>query len=565
MHAVRHMTDCSPFFEVHSGTRECSCVPIGSDCEEVDDQYRCRYQINEFGPAAGSYLSQDLSWWVNILLIIGIVIAQMCYVLDGKDFKRNAAPGIARSAPVASEDQPALPLYVAADCLAAAEPSASTASPPHLTSPADLAGVAYTEKLPLRKRLVFLDNLKVFLSCTVVLHHILPIYGNNTAFFYNVVVLSDIVACRSPMSDHCKAASITSNSIFKWAFSDFIVTMDQSYFMALFFFISGYFVPSSLDQKGCCAFIQDKVKRLGLPVVWWYLLGGPLLTYFILAGIGAGTSAGGVTYGQNGLWCIPGPPWFNVFLFIFCVLYALCYRDPELKTKTAFSPLKSEAPSITTLLGVGFILGILRSNLPESPFVLPVPGGLSWLIFYIPAFWIGSVAERSRWLDELLDLKIGETWLLRILTMVLAVVQWLSNCLSSQGSTVVDYRAAMTALQGMFCVSMSLVLLDLFHRYLNNGSILASCLSDAAYTVYLIHPWVVVPISWSFTLLVRGFSSQPSVTFWDRELFKVVDVIQCSGEWMIWLGAAYTSVLSLLIVWPLAWFIKQLPLVRDVL
>merc|ERR1719265_167697 len=41
MHAVRDMTDCGPFFEVHAETFECSCVPVGSDCDETDKEKVC--------------------------------------------------------------------------------------------------------------------------------------------------------------------------------------------------------------------------------------------------------------------------------------------------------------------------------------------------------------------------------------------------------------------------------------------------------------------------------------------------------------------------------------------
>ena len=51
--------------------------------------------------------------------------------------------------------------------------------------------------------------------------------------------------------------------------------------MCLFFFISGYFSPGSLDRKGRAAFLQDKFRRLGQPFVFFLFILGPLLLYFV--------------------------------------------------------------------------------------------------------------------------------------------------------------------------------------------------------------------------------------------------------------------------------------------
>merc|ERR1712113_451915 len=43
--------------------------------------------------------------------------------------------------------------------------------------------------------------------------------------------------------------------------------LNQSYFMSLFFFFSGYFSPRSLNKKGTYMFLFDKLKRLGIPLI----------------------------------------------------------------------------------------------------------------------------------------------------------------------------------------------------------------------------------------------------------------------------------------------------------
>ena len=58
----------------------------------------------------------------------------------------------------------------------------------------------------------------------------------------------------------------------------FIFTVtNASYFMNLFFFYSGYFVPKSFDKKGMYSFLFDRAKRLGVPFVVYTFFLGPFV------------------------------------------------------------------------------------------------------------------------------------------------------------------------------------------------------------------------------------------------------------------------------------------------
>jgi fucose 4-O-acetylase-like acetyltransferase len=50
----------------------------------------------------------------------------------------------------------------------------------------------------------------------------------------------------------------------------------QSFFMGLLFFIAGCLVPSSFDRKGPSRFLRDRALRLGLPVLFYMLVLGPV-------------------------------------------------------------------------------------------------------------------------------------------------------------------------------------------------------------------------------------------------------------------------------------------------
>ena len=101
-----------------------------------------------------------------------------------------------------------------------------------------------------RATIDYINNMKIFLTNVVILHHCFSDFGPwpgllamNEGWGYIVV-------------------------------GGLFVLINASYFMNLFFFYSGYFVPKSFDKKGRYTFLLDRVKRLGIPfVVYTYIIG----------------------------------------------------------------------------------------------------------------------------------------------------------------------------------------------------------------------------------------------------------------------------------------------------
>ena len=104
------------------------------------------------------------------------------------------------------------------------------------------------------KRLYYLDNLKSILTAIVVIHHVTMSFSTNGGWYYNIANYHNIFQ--------------TPSLVFQ--------IMDQSYFMCLFFFISGYFSPISCDRKGIKLFLSDKFKRLGVPFIAYQLILGTI-------------------------------------------------------------------------------------------------------------------------------------------------------------------------------------------------------------------------------------------------------------------------------------------------
>ena len=97
-----------------------------------------------------------------------------------------------------------------------------------------------------------LDNLKVALTFLVISHHAGQAYGDGGEWGYTPSNPAEVMP---------------------WIWHFF--STNAAFFMGLYFFISGYFVPGSYDRQGFGTFVRKKILRLGVPLS---LMGG-LLTY----------------------------------------------------------------------------------------------------------------------------------------------------------------------------------------------------------------------------------------------------------------------------------------------
>ena len=93
-------------------------------------------------------------------------------------------------------------------------------------------------------RLNYLDNLKVMLTFLVIFHHAGQAYGDGGEWGY------------TPSNPE---------EVMPWIWHFF--STNAAFFMGLYFFISGYFVPGSYDRQGFGTFIRKKILRLGVPLL----------------------------------------------------------------------------------------------------------------------------------------------------------------------------------------------------------------------------------------------------------------------------------------------------------
>ena len=104
--------------------------------------------------------------------------------------------------------------------------------------------VAAEAKPKAASRLLFIDNIRVFLTILVLLHHLMITYAGTGSWYYN----------------EGRQDLITK------IFGGWFCAIDQAYFMGLFLLVAAYFVPGSYDRKGAWRFVKDRLIRLGIPL-----------------------------------------------------------------------------------------------------------------------------------------------------------------------------------------------------------------------------------------------------------------------------------------------------------
>lgn len=286
----------------------------------------------------------------------------------------------------------------------------------------------------------------------------------------------------------------------------------QAFFMALLFFIAGYFSEVSFARKGFSPFIRDRLFRLGLPTLLYMFAIGPLTQYYLARSWGTGGFAHQWLKHarRDGLLSETGPMWFCAALVLFSAAYGL------------FRLMRCREPSFALTVGrrADFAAALFVAVMATSTFTVRIvePEGRALLNLqlgdfpqYVMMFGAGLIAGRGRWFVELPE-RLCRRW--GVLAFSFGIPLFAALVVfggAMQGHTA-RYgggfnwvSAAKSLWESLVCVGVSLYLLGLFHGRFNTRSPVAGWLSDNAFAVYLIHP----PILIALALLLRGLAVQP--------------------------------------------------------
>ena len=362
--------------------------------------------------------------------------------------------------------------------------------------------------LGIRERDFYIDCLRSVMIALVILHHTAITYGASGGWFY-----------------HELPSSGTPSSVILTLFC----ATNQAYFMGILFLLAGYFTPGSLERKGYARFLSDRFLRLGLPLLAFGLSLGPLTVAMVTAAEGKG-------FWSTFVWLwnhrefINGPLWFVQALLMFSIAYCAwrAWRGaPLITAQRAPQPVPSYAWWLLSALGVGAAALIIRQVVPTGVNVIGLQ--LGYFASYIFLFCLGIAAWRHDWLRQL-EWKDARDWITAL------VIAWLSFpavralAIAVNGSGTSNFSGGLNWMaiayafwEPFIAWGMIAAWLLVFRRHMNRPSSIWTWLNRRSYSVYIIHPVVLVGIS----LLLRGWAAPALVKF------AVTGTLACTTCWIL--------------------------------
>lgn len=346
-------------------------------------------------------------------------------------------------------------------------------------------------------RLRFIDHLRAALVILVVIHHVAVVYGAAAPFYY---------------VDPPPAPSLASLGLF------IFVLFNQAWFMGALFLLAGYFTPGSFDRKGTGAFLKERLVRLGIPLLAFMFVLGPISAIGLFL---PPTPLIPRPLTWASFWHIYpdliglGPLWFVTLLLVFSfgyVAWRLTVGDRRPASPSPASPPNKIAIAIF-ILALALASYLMRIIVPLGRTVLDFPT-LAYLPQYVSFFVLGIVAWRRDWLRTLparlgwfgLGIAVGATLLLfpiPILGILGGTFGFLGN-----GS----WPSAVYALwDSAFAVGLVLASITLFRRYFNGASALGAFLARQSYAVYIIHSPILVFLAYGLYLAYTRWALDPGI------------------------------------------------------
>jgi len=347
-------------------------------------------------------------------------------------------------------------------------------------------------------RLFYLDNLRVYLSILVILHHAAMAYSGTGEW--------DIV---DPMIDDISPIFLT-----------FFTTINQSYFMSVFFLLAGYFTPDSLDKKGEASFIKDRLIRLGIPLLLFppiilnineylyavYYLKKPFSLKF--------------TYSPAHLWFLQA---LSIFTLIYVVYRILADQSaPNYKFhyyQDRFPPNSALALSIIFLTMLTFAVRLIfpvGSKVASFQF--------AHFVHYTFSFYIGVMARRGDWFNRLKEKQAMQWGIISLIMIPLIVVLLFSDGSTEIQENIVKFLGGMhwqafgyALWETILFIGITVFLLYFFRIHFYKAGSLLRFMARNVYTVYIIH----LTLLWGMNILFLSVNIPTILKFFFVSLITI--------------------------------------------
>jgi surface polysaccharide O-acyltransferase-like enzyme len=336
-----------------------------------------------------------------------------------------------------------------------------------------------TAKAGARDRNGGIDALRAVVTLLVVFHHTALTYGAIGGWYYQEIAPSKSLAS---------------------ALLILFCTVNQAWFMGMFFLLAGSYTPPALRRHGPAGFVKERLLRLGVPLLFYFLILHPLTVALAL-------TAKSLSFVRVLPWLWthgrfePGPLWFAEALLIFAGVW-LAWRLMRKPQAAATIPFPSDRVLLAAALVTGTAAFLIRLVWPVGVNVGFLQ--LGYFASYIALFAAGCLGAESGWLEHIPD-ALRKRWLgiallafpvFPAVVVLGAKVAWLHG--PAEGG--LNLQALVYAFWEPFVAwGVILGLLTFFqHRFAALTGIWPR-LARRAYLIYIIHPPILVGVAlaWS--------------------------------------------------------------------
>ena len=307
-----------------------------------------------------------------------------------------------------------------------------------------------------------------------------------------------------------------------WIGFDAVVLATDSFFMAMFFFLSGLFVWPGLVRKGPFSYLRDRLLRLGLPFVICALTVIPIAYYAIELRQTPDVSFADFWWKTVTVGPWPsGPLWFLWVLFAFdLVASLLCWLRPNLLDPINRLSLRgSERPAefFAVMLAVTAVLYIpgrvyfgAGSWFEFGPFSVQHGRVLLYATYFFFGAGIGAAAlDRGLLGADGRLAKSGWGWLITALVpyCLMWVLVYIKREILGNPVRLPDwYEASYGLFFAAFSVTIMFAILAYFLRFKRSGWSILDPMQGEAYGMFLVHYPIVLWIQyWLYDVDVPAF------------------------------------------------------------
>lgn len=327
------------------------------------------------------------------------------------------------------------------------------------------------------KRAFFLDNLKVALTCLVIANHGSQAYTSiNTGWVIqqgNIPEINDQII-------------------------GLFLSINNTFFMALFFLISAYFIPASYERKTISKYLKERFIRLGIPTIFFVLIVFPIFGIIMNNGKMSATdfllnkffnlSSGELSLGHT---------WYLFDLLLFSCTYALyTYLSKNKTSKRNLSNVPGNLKIAVFISILTLVLFVVRIFFPPGYFTMFHIFEPARIPSYIAMFVIGLIAYKNNWIERI-TVSTAYIWgaisLVTIfLTPIIQTFVLNGKDMWAKGLTLNSF--IVSAWDAILCVGLCISLIVLFREKFNFQSKILKRAANDSFAVYLLHPFVLILI-----------------------------------------------------------------------